>query len=416
MTGPKYIPRLIHSRVSEALTDTRIVVIQGARQVGKSTLAAAVTADSGGVAVTLDDPITRDFAASDPTGFVDQAPNSTLVIDEIQRVPELVIALKSAVDRNGRPGRFLVTGSADLLALSTTQESLAGRAERIGMRPFSQREWAHRTGSFIDTAFSGNLLRDHESTMDRAGYLHLACAGGYPKALQRTTARRREDWYIAYIDQIVKRDAADVSGLQRLADLPRLLRLIAARMGSTMVWSSLATDAAIPRRTLDPYVALLETLYLIDVIPAWSLNVTARQVKQPKVFPSDSGIAAALLGTSAAALGPMSPLAGPMLECFVVSEILRQLGWADQRATAHHYRDSRGQEVDLVLETPDGRVVAIEVKAAATVQGRDTAGLSLLRDRLGDRFVAGFIAYAGQTAVAAGDRVTALPIDALWTR
>lgn len=416
MVDPDYTPRLVHARIVEALADTRIVVIQGARQVGKSTLSSRVIAGHRGVSVTLDDPATRDFATSDPIGFVDQAPDLTLVIDEIQRVPELVIALKSAVDRDQRPGRFLVTGSADLLSLTTMHESLAGRAERIVLRAFAQRERTRHAGSFIDTAFGGDLLRDHESPMERADYLALACAGGYPEALSRATVRRREDWYLAYIDQIVKRDAADISGLQRLADLPRLLRLIAGRMGSTMVWSSLATDAAIPRRTLDPYVALLQTLYLIDVVPAWSANVTSREVKQPKVFPSDSGIAAALLGVSAAALGPTSALAGPMLECFVIAEILRQLSWTIQRAAVHHYRDSRGNEVDIVLESPDGRVVAIEVKAAATVRGRDAAGLALLRDRLGGRFVAGFVVHTGRAAVAVGDRITALPIDALWTR
>lgn len=416
MTEVPYIQRGVYSRVLEALGDTRIVVVQGARQVGKSTLTAQVLSERPGIAVTLDDPAARNFATFDPTGFVAQAPDSTLVIDEIQRAPDLVIALKSAVDRDVRPGRFLVTGSADLLALTATHESLAGRAERIVLRPFARREWTGRGGSFVDTAFGGDLLRDHVSALDRADYLGLACAGGYPEALQRSSERRRDNWYLAYVDQIVKRDAADISGLQRLGDLPRLLRLIAGRMGSTMVWSSLAADAAIPRRTLDPYVGLLETLYLIDVLPAWSANMTSREVKQPKVFPSDSGLAAALLGVSAGALGPTSALAGPVLECFVVSEVLRQLGWATQRANASHYRDSRGHEVDLVLEAPDGRVVAIDVKASATVRGGDTAGLGLLRDRLGDRFVAGFVLYAGQTAVAAGDRITALPIDALWER
>jgi predicted AAA+ superfamily ATPase len=404
----------MRSRAVDALVDTRIVVLQGARQVGKSTLANQILADRAGILVTLDDPESFAFASADPTGFVTQAGDGMLVIDELQRVPELVVALKAAVDRDQRPGRFLVTGSANLLDLAATHESLAGRAERVELYPLSQRELAARDGSFIDTAFGASVPRDFSSELRRGDYLELARAGGYPEALRRHTTQRRDDWYAAYVSQIVRRDAADISGLQRLADLPRLLRLIAARMGTTMVWSSLAADAGIPRRTLDPYVALLDTLYLTHTIPAWAVNLTSREVKQPKIFPVDSGLAASLLGLTTATLGPTAALAGPLLECFVAGELRRQLGWADQRASLFHYRDSRGVEVDFVLETPDGRVVAIEVKAAATVTSRDAAGIALLRDRLGDRFVRGYVLYTGDRPVGVADRVTAVPVEALW--
>lgn len=404
----------MHSRVVDALVDTRIVVLQGARQVGKSTLANQMLADRDGILVTLDDPESFAFASADPTGFVAQAGDGMLVIDELQRVPELVVAIKAAVDRDQRPGRFLVTGSANLLDLAATHESLAGRAERVELYPLSQRELAARDGSFIDTVFGASVPRDFSSELRRSDYLERAGAGGYPEVLRRRTTQRRDDWYAAYVSQIVRRDAADISGLQRLADLPRLLRLIAARMGTTMVWSSLAADAGIPRRTLDPYAALLDTLYLTHTIPAWAVNLTSREVKQPKVFPVDSGLAASLLGLTAATLGPTAALAGPLLECFVAGELRRQLGWADQRASLFHYRDSRGAEVDFVLETPDGRVVAIEVKAAATVTSRDTAGIALLRDRLGDRFVRGYVLYTGDRPVGVADRVTAVPVEALW--
>lgn len=414
MSDSSLVQRLAFSRVTEALSDTRIVVIQGARQVGKSTLSSQVLAGIPGAAVTLDDPATLDFARNDPTGFVEQAQDRLLVIDELQRAPDLVIALKAAVDRDKRPGRYLVTGSANLLELSSTHESLAGRAEHIDLFPFSQREIESVPGSFIDLAFAPDALIGHSSSLTRDDYIARACAGGYPEALRRSSSRRRQDWYDAYLSQIVRRDAVDVSGLQRIADLPRLLRLIAARMGSTMVWTSLAADAGMPRRTLDPYVALLETLYLTHTLPAWAVNLTSREVKQPKMFPVDSGLAATLLGASSEALAPGSALPGALLECFVVGELLRQQSWASNRATLHHYRDSRGVEVDAVLETPDGRVVGIEVKAASTVRSKDAAGLSVLRDRLGDRFVAGFVLHTGRDAVAVGERITALPMDALW--
>ncbi len=415
MPDARFRPRLAYPRIVEALEDTRIVAIQGARQVGKSTLAARVLADREGVGVTLDEPGALDFARSDPAGFVEQAPGGLLVIDELQRAPELVIALKASVDRDARPGRFLVTGSANLLDLSSTHESLAGRVERIEVYPFSQRELEGAPGSFIDAAFDPRALASHSSSETRGDYIERVCAGGYFEALQRRSPRRREDWYDAYVAQIVRRDAPDISGLQRLSDLPRLLRLIAARMGSTMVWSSLASDAGIPRRTLDPYVALLETLYLVHTLPSWSVNLTSREVKQPKVFPIDSGLAASLIGSTPAALGPGSTLAGQLLECFVVGELRRQQTWAAQRSTLHHYRDSRGVEVDAVLETPDGRVVGIEVKAASTVRASDAAGLTLLRDRLGERFIAGYVLHTGPSSIAIGDRIAAVPMDALWT-
>ncbi|MGO2096765.1 MAG: ATP-binding protein [Candidatus Microbacterium stercoravium] len=408
------VTRLVFPRLIEALSDTRIVVIQGARQVGKSTLSHQVLVDRPGVAVTLDDPASFDFARADPTGFVEQASDKLLVIDELQRVPELVVALKAAVDRDQRPGRFLVTGSANLLELSSTHESLAGRAEHIGLHPFSQREIESVPGSFVDLAFSPERLASHQSSSTREDYVERACRGGYPEALSRANAQRRHDWYDAYVSQIVRRDAVDISGLQRMADLPRLLRFIAARMGSTMVWSALANDAGMPRRTLGPYAALLETLFLTHTLPAWTMNLTSREVKQPKVFPVDSGLAAALLGATPEGLGPTSSLTGSLLECFVVGELRRQQTWASTRTTLHHYRDSRGVEVDAILETPDGRVVGIEVKSAATVRMRDTAALRMLQEQLGDRFIAGYVLHTGSETRAVGERITAVPMDALW--
>lgn len=417
MTSSDLRERFILPRLVEALDDTRIVVLQGARQVGKSTLVEQIAEQRDGVVVSLDDPGARAFAASDPAGFVAQSPERLLVIDEAQRVPELVIALKAAVDRDRRAGRFLVTGSANLLDLSATHESLAGRAQSLVLHSFSQGELEGSRASFIDVVFGGDLRADHTSILGRRDYLERASAGGYPEALARSAGRRRDDWYNAYLEQIVNRDAVDVSGLRRIADLPRVLRLIAARAGSGMVWSALASDVGIPRSTLDPYVKLLETLYLIHTVPAWAAKLTAREVKQPKVFVVDTGLAAALLGVTPDALGPTRPNspAGGLLEGFVAGELLRQAGWSEQRTRLGHYRDSRGAEVDIVLETPDGRVVGIEVKAAATVQSKDLAGLGMLRDRLGDRFVAGVVLYTGGRSQAVGERITAVPIDALWS-
>ncbi|MFT3875638.1 MAG: ATP-binding protein [Propioniciclava sp.] len=410
------LERFVRRRVVEALADTRIVVLQGARQVGKSTLAEVVARPREALVVTLDDPDARVFAETDPVGFVTQTPGKLLVIDELQRVPELVIAMKAAVDRDKRPGQFLVTGSANLLDLAATHESLAGRAESVELHSFSQGELSGIRSSFIDATFAGRSFTGFESALTRRDYIDRACAGGYPEALQRESAPRRKAWYDNYLSQIVRRDAADITGLQRLAELPRILRLIAARSGATMVWSSLANDTEIPRRTLEPYIRLLETLYLINVLPAWSANLTSREVKQPKVFLSDSGLAASLLGLTpeTATTAPAYAQLGGLLEGFVVGELRRQIGWSEQQPTMGHYRDSRNTEVDIVLESPDGRVVALEVKASATIQRKDLTGLSHLRDRLGDRFLGGYIACTAPRARLVGERLTMLPIGALW--
>lgn len=416
MLPGEVVHRLLLPKVEEALTDTRIVVLQGARQVGKSTLAEQLAARRPSHMVTLDDPDARRFASDDPAGFVAQFPEGMLVIDEIQRAPDLIIALKAAVDRDKRPGRFLVTGSANLLDLAATHESLAGRAQPLTLHSLSQSELDSQATPFIDQAFDGERFLRHTSQLTRADYLQRACDGGYPEALARSSTARREEWYETYLSQIVNRDAIDISGLQRLADLPRLLRMIAARSGSGMVWSSLANDAGMPRTTLDPYVRLLETLFLIHTLPAWNTNLTSREVKQPKVFLLDTGLATSLLGVTPDAMAPTVPNspAGGFLEGLVVGELRRQLGWSTQRARLYHYRDQRGAEVDVVCEAPDGRVVGIEVKAAATVQPKDLTGLALLREKLQDQFVGGYVLYTGPTARMVADRVTALPIDALW--
>jgi predicted AAA+ superfamily ATPase len=254
--------------------------------------------------------------------------------------------------------------------------------------------------------------------LNRHDYLVRASAGGYPEALARETGRRRRAWFGNYIERIVQRDAADVSALQRLSDLPGLLRLLAARNATELNQLSLAGDAGIPARTLPPYLDLLEALYLIERIPVWSPNLTKRVVSRPKVILLDSGLAAALINVSAdgASVGANPDLAGQLLEAFAISELRRQLSWADEAPRLYHYREHSGSEIDVVLETPDGRVAALEVKASATVQSRDVRWLAHFRDRLGSRFMGGLILFTGQNAVGLGDRLAAVPLDALWSR
>lgn len=297
------------------------------------------------------------------------------------------------------------------------EDSLAGRTETIELFGFSQGEIEKTVDHFVDVVFSGQSLLRWSSSVGRSDYLARACAGGYPEALRRD-GRRREDWLSGYANQLLQRDAREVSTLQRLGDLPRLLELVAARSSCELNKADLANDAGFPTSTIDPYLDLLEALYLVRRIPAWSSNFTKRVVGRPKATLVDSGLVASLLNLSPEAMHPTrNPTpAGPLLEGFVANEIRRQLAWSDVRARLFHFRDRIGPEIDLVLEHRDGRVVAIDVKAS-TSPGRDSfRWLSYLRDRLGDRFVQGIVLYTGSDALSFGDRLAALPIEALWRR
>lgn len=411
------VSRNVKPLVVEALGDTRIVVVQGARQVGKTTLLREIVAERGGRLVTFDDELTRAAARADPVGFLDQLPDRLLAIDEVQRVPELVLALKLVVDRDTRPGRFLLTGSANLLRLPAVEDSLAGRAESIELYGFSQGELAGRRERFVDRILDGETFLGHESGLHRADYLERAVAGSYPEALARPAGRRRNQWLENYLARIVERDAPDVSNLRRLGELPVILRILAARDSEELNVARIASDTGIPASTLAPHLELLETLYLLQRIPAWSTNLSKRVVLRPKTALLDTGLAARLLNVSARGASPQvnGDVAGHLLEGFVAGELRRQLGWAEQGARISHYRDRTGDEVDLILEADDGRVAAVEVKAASSVGLRDAKWLLKLRDRLGDRFVAGVVLHTGGTSGPFGDRVSAVPMDVLWT-
>ncbi|MDQ1294234.1 MAG: uncharacterized protein QG608_2117 [Actinomycetota bacterium] len=400
----------------ESLADTRIVVVQGARQVGKTTLVRQTVERLGGRLVTLDDDLTREAAVADPAGFLRQNPEGLLAIDEVQRAPGLVLALKAAVDADPRPGRFLLTGSADLLRLPTMQDSLAGRAENVDLYGFSQGEIAGVRERFVERILNGDTFLDHRGALSRTDYLIRACAGGYPEALTRPAGRRRSAWFDNYVRRIVERDAPDLSRLQRLSELPLLLRLLAARNANELNVSGLASDAGIPVRTLGPYLDLLETLFLVHRLPSWSTNLSSRVIARPKIVLQDTGLAARLINASAlgATTNADAQAVGSLLEGFVAGELRRQLTWSDQNARLFHHRDRQGSEVDFLLETDDGRVAGIEVKAASTVTARDTKWLAQLRDRLGDRFVAGVVLHTGDASFPFGPRVAAVPLDVLW--
>lgn len=369
--------------------------------------------------VTLDDNDQRVQAEADPVAFVEQHPHGLLVIDEVQRVPRLALALKLVVDRDPRPGRFLLTGSANLNRLPATEDSLAGRAEDVELHGFSQGELASSRERFIDRLLAGDTFTGYTSVLTRADYLVLAEAGSYPEALAREPGKRRRLWLSNYATRIATRDAEEISGLQRLSELPTLLQLLAARTATELNVTSVASELGMPRRTLDPYLDLLETLFLIQRIPAWHNkawhNKTSRRlVSRPKIALLDTGLAARLAGVTAGPGADFGGLTGPLIETLVGGELRRQLGWTEEQAELFHYRDHEGAEVDFILATPDGRIAGIEVKAASGANAHDARWLAMLRDRLGERFVRGVVLHTGSSAGSLGDRITSAPIDLLW--
>ena len=403
-------------QVQETLADTPITVVQGARQVGKSTLVRQVLGERDVRVLSLDATALFNAAKADPDTFVRQS-DGLLVIDEVQRVPGLIRAMKDAVEEDRRPGRFLITGSANLLELPGTQESLAGRAETVVLYGLSQGEIAEKQEDFVDLLLAGDTaaLARRDGTLSRDDYLEILCAGSYPEPLTRK-GRRRSAWFDNYLARVVSTDARDVSNLTHLDRLPTLLRLLAANNSGELVKARLARDAQIPETSLTSYVDLLETLYLIHLLPAWGNNLTKRVVGRPKVSLLDTGLAARLNNVTPHAMQPgaASDAAGALFEAFVSGEVRRQLVWADTGARMFHFRDRDGVEVDLVLETSDRRVAGVEMKAAGSVTAGDFSGLRFLRDTLGTRFTMGVVLYTGRRAVPFGDRLWALPYSALW--
>lgn len=404
--------RHLRPAILASLDDTRVVVVAGARQVGKSTLVKLAVGDRTGVEFRrLDRPNDLGAAKQDPETFVQS--DALLVIDEVQRAPELVLSIKARVDEDNRPGQFLLTGSARLLGLRNLPDSLIGRSETIELWPFSQGELAGRVEQFIDLVFGEETLPLFESSVTKSDYLDRALVGGYPEATKRLPSRR-EKFFDAYINDLIDRDITQLSEIQRRPDLIRLLALLADRMSTTISVQNIAEVLAVSKSTVDRYVALLEQVFVIKRLSGWATSATSRATQKEKCFFVDSGFAAHLAGHTSASLKRNEAAGGQLLENFVIGEACRQLGWSQTAARPYHYRDRDGREVDLILEARDGRVVAIEVKAGATVRAEDTRHLRYLRDSIGERFHRGIMLTTGDQTMRVGDRIDVAPIEALW--
>lgn len=412
--APGWLPRRAREAVETALSESRVVLIQGARQSGKSTLVRRlIEADGPAVIRTLDDPDMRRAAEADPKGFIESP--DLLVIDEVQRVPELLLTIKMAVDADPRPGRFLLTGSSRVLAMRSVPDTLPGRMQTVELWPLSQGEQEGTADQFVAAAFADGPALRHDSSLSRRDYAARLVRGGFPEAVTRPSPASTRRFLTSYLSTLLEREVAEIAEVERLPQLRQLLAALAARSGGLLSVAPIARDLGIAAGTVKRYISLLEEIFLIKRIPAWSANLNTRAVATPKVMLVDSGVAATVLGQDEhSLLEPTNPATGPLTEGFAVSEVLRQLSWMDEPITAYHYRTRDHHEVDLVLEHARGDVVAIEVKAGATATPAAFSGLRHLAERLGDRFRVGVVLYAGQQTLSYGPKLLAMPLSALW--
>lgn len=412
MTPHALHPRFAETRLLETLADSPVVLIHGPRQCGKTTLARMVGDERGYAYFSFDDDVARVAVEQDPMGFVADLP-ARAILDEVQRVPELFTALKTRVDRDRAPGRFLLTGSANVLLLPKLADSLAGRMAILRLFPLAQSELAGRASGFLKALFGGSLkMRQFERLGTELA--ERVIAGGYPAALARAAARRRTAWYRDYVETMVQRDVRDLARIASLNVLPRLLALAASQTARLLNVTDLAGPFQLSRPTIRDYVTLLERVFLLEELAPWHANRMSRLVKTPKLHLGDTGVAAALLGLDGKALSADRGMLGQLLETFVYQELRRQASWQEDDVRFHHFRDKDGYEVDIVLEHGTHHVAGVEVKAAATVTVADFRGLRKLAGAAGKRFAAGVVLYDGETSVSFGEGLYAVPIRALW--
>lgn len=411
MESPSLLPRRIEPRIAEALLDTPVVLLAGPRQAGKTTLVRHIAAQQGLRYLTLDDGLTLLSAREDPVGMVRSLDRA--VIDEIQRAPQLLLAIKKSVDEDRRPGRFLLTGSANLMALPTVADSLAGRMETLSLLPLSQSEMALRQANWIDQAFAGRILQTSTPAVGEA-LVERVLRGGYPEAVARPAGRRRTTWARQYIDALIERDVRDIAHIDKLDQLPRFLRALAHTAGQMCNYTQLGAQVGLDGKTALRYCGVFEQMYLLQRIDVWARNRLSRVVKTAKLQFLDAGLLASLLDLTAQEVAQDRTRFGNVLETFVFGELLKHTTTADGDYRLMYYRDADKFEVDVVLENAAGQLVGVEVKAAASVREGDLRGLKKLASLAGSQLKMGVLLYDGTETMPLGNGIWAAPLSSLW--
>lgn len=410
MMEPSLYARQIAPRIAEAMQDTPVVLLAGPRQAGKTTLVRQMSGD-GIRYLTLDDELTLMSAREDPVGMIRSLDRA--VIDEIQRAPSLLLAIKKSVDEDRRPGRFLLTGSANLMALPTVADSLAGRMETLLLLPLSQSEIEGQSANWLDSVFSGRIPQQGSQALG-GDLVDRVLRGGYPEAISRSMPKRRIAWARQYIDALIQRDVRDVSGIEKLDQLPRFLRALAQTAGQMCNYTQLGGQVGLDSKTAAKYVGVFEQMYLLRRVDVWARNRLNRVVKSAKLQFIDSGLLAALLELTAQEVQQDRTRFGNVLESFVYGELLKATTTAEGDYSLMYYRDADKVEVDVVIENAAGQLVGVEVKASATVKESDLRGLRKLASLAGDQFKLGILLYDGDETLPLGDNIWAAPLATLW--
>jgi len=411
LDNPPTFRRFVESQILEALDDTRVVLVVGPRQAGKTTLVRQFVTDERPY-LSLDDIATCARARSDPVAFIRGL--DRVVIDEIQRAPELMMAIKQSVDLDTRPGRFLLTGSANVMALPTVGDSLAGRIEIVTLLPLAQAEITAAPGRFIERVFAGEPAQLQGLPVFGDPLVQSVLRGGYPEALRRTSERRRALWHRDYLALVLDRDARDIAALEQMAKLPALMQMLGEQAGQLVNANASAVALGLSIPTVQKYITVLERLFLLQQVRPWFSNRLSRLIKSPKLHMLDSGLLATLRGATAARIAEDRTHLGPLLESFVFAEVLKSLTWSDVHAHVSHFRTKDQDEVDLVLEDTRGRIVGIEVKSAATLRPKDFSGLRKLEEAAGGKFVQGIVLHDHDRVTPYSEKIRAAPVSLLW--
>ena len=410
MNTPSLYPRWIEPRIDEALLDTPVVLLAGPRQAGKTTLVRQF-AKRGLHYLTLDDELTLLSAREDPVGMIRNLDRA--VIDEIQRVPQLLLAIKKSVDEDRRPGRFLLTGSANLMVLPAVADSLAGRMETLMLLPLSQSEIENRPANWVDRVFTGEILTTNPPVLG-SNLVERVLRGGYPEAVARPTEKRRTAWARQYSNAILQRDVRDIAEIDKLDQLPRFLRALAQTAGQMCNYSELGGEVGLDGKTVSRYISVFEQMYLLKRIDVWARNRLKRVVKTPKLQFIDSGLLGVLTNIGHKDVELDKTGYGHILESFVFGELLKHTTTSDDDYRLLYYKDADKFEVDVVIENSAGQLVGVEVKASATVKERDLRGLKKLASLAGDQFTAGVLLYDGDETMPLGSNLWAAPLSTLW--